>query len=62
MAERNRGEVEQAAQAGMEARGGATLARALECTLTEPGWPDFNPDEEQALIDQYASSEWIEAR
>lgn len=27
-----------------------------------PGWPDFDPDEESGLIDQYASDEWIEAR
>jgi hypothetical protein len=27
-----------------------------------PGWPDFDPDEETALIEQYASTEWIEAR
>ncbi|MBE2213710.1 MAG: lipoate--protein ligase family protein [Opitutaceae bacterium] len=40
----------------------ATFARALDITLTEPGWPNFDPDEEQALVDQYASSEWIEAR
>lgn len=46
----------------LEERLPATLARALECTLTEPGWPEFDPDEEQALIDRYASSEWIEAR
>ncbi len=38
------------------------FSRALGTTLTEPGWPLFDPDEEQALVDQYASSEWIEAR
>jgi len=27
-----------------------------------PGWPEFDPDEETALIEQYASPEWIEAR
>jgi len=27
-----------------------------------PGWPEFDPDEEIALIEQYASPEWIEAR
>lgn len=38
------------------------LAHALRCTITEPGWPEFDPDEEQALVDQYGSIEWIEAR
>lgn len=47
---------------GFEERLPQTFARALEATLTEPGWPDFDPDEEQALVDQYASSEWIESR
>jgi len=27
-----------------------------------PGWPAFDPDEETALIEQYGSTEWIEAR
>lgn len=39
-----------------------TLARALEARVAEPGWPAFNPDEEEALLEQYASPEWIEAR
>lgn len=39
-----------------------TLARALVSEVAEPGWPEFDPDEEQALVDQYASPEWIEAR
>lgn len=47
---------------GLEERLPATLAHALRGTVDEPGWPEFDPDEEQALIDQYASSEWIEAR
>lgn len=38
------------------------LARSLECDVVEPGWPELDPDEEQALVDQYASIEWIEAR
>ena len=38
------------------------LARLAEVETDYPGWPDFDPDEESALIDQYASSEWIEAR
>ena len=39
--------------------------RLAEDTRTEPeypGWPAFDPDEETALIEQYASPEWIEAR
>lgn len=39
-----------------------TLAFSLGLTATSPGWPEFNPDEEQMLVDQYASSEWIDAR
>ena len=38
------------------------LAKLAEVETDYPGWPDFDPDEESALIDQYASSEWIEAR
>ncbi|MEZ5274786.1 MAG: lipoate--protein ligase family protein [Opitutaceae bacterium] len=38
------------------------LAADAGVRVEEPGWPDFDPDEESGLIDQYASSEWIEAR
>ena len=40
----------------------ARLAAALAAAVEHPGWPEFNYDEEQALIDQYAASEWIEYR
>ncbi len=40
----------------------ARLAAALRATIEQPGWPEFNYEEEQALIDQYSSSEWIEYR
>ncbi len=40
------------------ARLAATLA-AGECF---PGWPAFDPDEEEALVDQYGSEAWLEAR
>ena len=38
------------------------LATALAAELEQPGWPEFNYDEEQALIDQYSTPEWIEYR
>ncbi|HLP07098.1 MAG TPA: lipoate--protein ligase family protein [Opitutaceae bacterium] len=38
------------------------LATALGAAVEHPGWPDFGYDEEQALIDQYATPEWIEHR
>lgn len=38
------------------------LAESLDAELIETGWPDFDPDEEEALIEQYASEEWIERR
>jgi lipoate-protein ligase A len=38
------------------------LAEETQVELEHPGWPAFNPDEETALIEQYASTEWIEAR
>lgn len=45
---------------------GSLFVRALARELTlEPvavGWPEFNPDEEEALVEQYASPEWIERR
>ncbi|MFT3830656.1 MAG: lipoate--protein ligase family protein [Opitutaceae bacterium] len=40
----------------------ARLATALGAALGHPGWPEFGYDEEQALIDQYATPEWIEYR
>ena len=40
----------------------AALAKLADAEIDYPGWPDFDPDEETALIDQYASPEWIEAR
>lgn len=40
----------------------AALARALGAATAQPGWPEFNFDEEQALLEQYSSSEWIELR
>lgn len=45
---------------------GEGFARRLAAdTGTEPetpGWPSFHPDEEEALINQYGSEEWIESR
>jgi lipoyl(octanoyl) transferase len=38
------------------------VAAALELEPVSRGWPEIDPEEEQALIDQYASSDWIEAR
>jgi lipoate-protein ligase A len=40
----------------------AKLATALAAEIETPGWPEFDYDEEQALIEQYASPEWIEYR
>lgn len=40
----------------------ARLAGALAAETAQPGWPPFDYDEEQALIDQYASAEWNEFR
>jgi len=40
----------------------AKLATALASEIEAPGWPEFNYDEEQALIEQYTSPEWIEYR
>ena len=40
----------------------AALARALGATVEHPGWPDFGYDEEQALVEQYATPEWNEFR
>jgi lipoate-protein ligase A len=38
------------------------LADSLDGELRETGWPDFDPDEEEALIAQYDSEEWIARR
>ncbi len=38
------------------------LAAALALDLDQPGWPAFEPEEEEALIEQYASAEWTELR
>lgn len=46
----------------LEERLPLTLARALEAGAVEPGWPNFDPEEEQALVDQYTSDEWVAAR
>ncbi len=40
----------------------AALAIALGAAIEHPGWPEFGYDEEQALIDQYSTSEWVEYR
>jgi len=40
----------------------ARLATALGAEPEQPGWPEFNYDEEQALIYQYSTTEWIEYR
>lgn len=40
----------------------ARLAAAMNLTATESGWPDFDPDEEEALVSQYSAPEWIERR
>jgi len=39
-----------------------TLATALEVDPVWPGWPEWNPEEEEALIAQYADPAWIERR
>jgi lipoate-protein ligase A len=38
------------------------LAAALAAEIEHPGWPEFGYDEEQALIDQYSTTEWVEYR
>lgn len=40
----------------------ATLASRLGTTAAPVPWPEFNEDEVSALIEQYASSEWIDHR
>ena len=50
--------IEQAVPAELEKRTATALASEIEA----PGWPEFNYDEEQALIEQYTSPEWIEYR
>lgn len=38
------------------------LAESLDAELRESPWPDFDPDEEESLVAQYESEEWIERR
>ena len=38
------------------------LSEFLQANLQEVGWPDFDPDEENSLIEQYSAAEWIERR
>lgn len=38
------------------------LARTMNAEASATGWPDFDPDEEEALVSQYAAPEWIERR
>jgi lipoate-protein ligase A len=38
------------------------LSTALELRVCPVGWPEFHVEEEEALIEQYASPEWIERR
>jgi lipoate-protein ligase A len=38
------------------------FARALECECARPGWPEFDPEEEEALVAQYADPEWTGLR
>lgn len=38
------------------------LAERLEAEPEETGWPNFDPDEEMALSEQFASPEWNERR
>ncbi len=38
------------------------LASALDAERVNPGWPDFSPEEESTLTEQFASAEWLERR
>ncbi|HEX9782113.1 MAG TPA: lipoate--protein ligase family protein [Opitutaceae bacterium] len=38
------------------------LGDVLAVDIAHPGWPAFEPDEEEALTAQYASAEWTELR
>lgn len=40
----------------------ARIATALGAMVESVPWPDFNEDEVSALVEQYASPEWIEQR
>lgn len=40
----------------------AQLAHALELIVVPCGWPEFNPEEEEALVAQYAAEAWVERR
>jgi lipoate-protein ligase A len=47
---------------GLDGALAASLAEALQLTVVAPGWPAMDPDEEEGLVAQYASPEWIELR
>src|SRR4051812_22410152 len=40
----------------------AGLAKALRCDAKRTPWPDLNEEELSALVEQYASTEWLEQR
>lgn len=46
----------------LETQFAQVLARALQCEITEPGWPDFPEEETSQLVEHYSSSEWNEFR
>jgi lipoate-protein ligase A len=39
-----------------------SLSDPLAAPISRPGWPEFTIEEEEALVEQYASPEWIERR
>lgn len=41
---------------------GRAIAALLGAEIVQPGWPEWNEEEESALVDQYASAEWNEQR
>ena len=42
--------------------GWPALALALRATAQATPWPDLNEDEDEGLIEQYSSPEWVEYR
>jgi lipoate-protein ligase A len=40
----------------------AKLLGEMGAEVAHPGWPEFAYEEEQALVDQYSSPEWVEYR
>lgn len=38
------------------------ISTLLGAETIHPGWPEWSDDEERALIDQYASTDWVEQR